>query len=381
MSKLNSQPPTQRSTGAAKRPRLPGANPVKRRRADGSFAIQWYAGRGKGAALLAEFRGATWEEALAVERAGADELAAAYAEARARARERTVVTLDDLTLAYAAAPEFTRLADSTQREWLRTLKALRASPLARLSLRALTAKGARATILKWRDTMAETPRKADYAMQVLGRVLNWAVDREYLEKNPAAGVASLYRSNRAEIVWTNAEIDAVCAHLSEDAARAIRFMALTGLRKGDALAAPWSAVDAERGVLVVRTGKGRRQGLRQVCELTPELAALLADTPRRAMTILTTAEGKPWHPDGLGASFRRAREKAGLADRDDNGAEIVKRMHDIRGTTATEKVAAALKDADFQREMGWSGRAAKTAAKYVDPSNVIALKRKIENEG
>jgi integrase len=342
-------------------------------------AIQWYAARAKGAALLAEFRGATLQQALDAERAGAEELAGAYAEARARARQRTVATLDDLVLAYTAAPEFKRLADSTQAEWLRTLKAVRASPLARLSLRAIAAKGARATILKWRDTMAATPRKADYAMQVLGRVLNWGVDREHLEKNPIAGIESLYRSNRAEIVWTNAEIDAVCAHLSEDAAHAVRFMALTGLRKGDALAVPWNAIDVERGVLVVRTGKGRRQGLRQVCELTPELVDLLDAIPRRATTILTTAEGAPWHPDGLGASFRRAREKAGLGAAGDDG--VVKRMHDIRGTTATEKVAAALKDADFQREMGWSGRAAKTAAKYVDPGNVIALKRKIENGG
>lgn len=362
-----SLPPAARKS---QRPRLPGANPVTRRRADGSVALQWYASREPGAKLIAEFKGATLADALAAERAGAADLAAAYSEARQQARTRAVDTLSALILAYAAAPEFTRLAASTQRQWNYTMKQLRAAPIAKLSLRALGLKGARGTILQWRDTMADTPRKADYAMQVLGRVLNWAVDREYLEKNPIAGIETLYSSDRAEIVWTRAEIEAVCAHLTPDAALAIEFMALTGLRRGDAIAAPWSGVDGDRGILVVRTGKGRKRRQTQTCELTSELVELLARIPKRATTILSTPAGNAWTADGIGSAFNRARKKAKLAPAEDGGQ---KRMHDIRGTTATAKVAAILADPKFQGEMGWSGRAAKTAARYVDPSNVVAL--------
>ncbi|HRE44827.1 MAG TPA: hypothetical protein PKY87_12785 [Terricaulis sp.] len=342
------------------------------------MSLQWYASRERGAKLIAEFNGATLADALAAERAGAADLAAAYAEAREQARTRVVSTLDGLILAYAAAPEFTRLAASTQRQWNYTMKQLRAAPLAKLSLRALGLKGARGTILQWRDTMAATPRKADYAMQVLGRVLNWAVDREYLDKNPIVGIETLYASDRAEIVWTRAEIDAVCAHLTEDGARAIRFMALTGLRRGDAIAAPWSGIDEARGVLVVRTSKGKRRRLTQTCELTADLLALLKETPKRAATILSTPGGKAWTADGIGSAFNRARAKAGLSPAEDGGQ---KRLHDIRGTTATEKVAKILADPKFQGEMGWSGRAAKTAAKYVAPSNAVALAKRDENDG
>lgn len=375
---MRRKPNSPRAARPSQRPRLPGANPVTRRRAGGSVALQWYASRERGAKLIAEFTGATLSAALAAERAGAGDLAAAYAEAREQARTRVVATLDGLVLAYAAAPEFTRLAASTQKHWTYTMKQLRAAPLAKLSLRALGLKGARTTILQWRDTMAATPRKADTAMQVLGRVLNWAVNREYLDKNPISGAGMLYSNDRAEIVWTKSEIDAVCAHLTGDAANAIRFMALTGLRRGDAIAAPWSGVDGVRGVLVVATGKGRKRRQTQTCELTGDLLALLAKLPKRATTILSTAAGTPWTGDGLGSSFARARKKAGLAPAEDGGQ---KRLHDIRGTTATEKVARILADPKFQGEMGWSGRAAKTAAKYVDPRNVVALVKRDENDG
>jgi integrase len=360
------------------RPRLPGANPVTRRRADGSVCLQWYASREKGAPLIAEFKGATLAEALVAEREGAADLAQAYADARERSRARIVKDFDGLILAYAGAPEFKRLAASTQTEWNRTMKALRKSPLAKLSLRALVAKGARAAFLDYRDSLAETPRKADYHMQVVSRVLNWGVDRELISRNPVAGIGALYDSDRAEIVWTNDEIDQVCAHCTPDGARAIRFMALTGLRRGDAIKAPWSAVDERKGAIIVRTGKGKRRRITQVCELTPELRALLDETPKRATTILTTAKGRPWTGDGLWTVFRRAREAAGLPAADDGKP---KRLHDIRGTTATEKVAKVLADPKFQGEMGWSGRAAKTAARYVDPSNVVALNKIEENDG
>lgn len=367
--------PMPKSGGAGKpsrstRPRLPGANPVTRRRADGSVALQWYASRERGAPLIAEFTGATLADALAAEREGAGDLARAYAEARETARQRIIADLDGLILAYAAAPEFTRLAASTQAEWTRTMKALRGSPLAKLSLKALVAKGARAAFLDYRDTLAATPRKADYHIQVASRVLNWGVDREFISRNPAAAIGALYDSDRAEIVWTNEEIDAVCAACTPDGAWAIRFMAYTGLRRGDAIRAPWSAIDEKRGALIIRTGKGKRRKTVQVCELTPELAALLREIPRRATTILTTAKGRPWTGDGLFTVFSRARKKAGLPLADDGKA---KRMHDIRGTNATEKVAKVLADPKFQEGMGWTRRGAKTAARYVDAGNVVAL--------
>lgn len=359
-----------------KRPHLPGANPVTRRRADGSIEIQWYAWKGAGAPLIGSFKGATLEEALAAEQEGAAALAAAYGDARRG--PGPVKDLASLCAAYERSADFKTLADSTAAEWSRVLAALSKDKIiGDLSLAALQAKGARRLILAWRDKMAATPRKADYYVQVLQRVLNWGVDREHLVKNTIAGIAGLYASDRADVTWTDDEYDRLLAHLTPDAARVIRFMRLTGFRRKDAIRVTWSAINRDKGAIIWRTSKGRRQRVAQVAELTDELETLLAECPQRAPTILTTAAGRAWHKDGIGASFRRARIAAGIGGDEDGRA---KRMHDIRGTTATQKVAEALEERALHREMGWKPGDAKVASKYVAPENVVAIRKGKRNK-
>ncbi len=359
-----------------KRPFLPGANPVTRRRADGSIALQWYAWQGKGAPLIAEFKGATLDEALAAEREGAADLSAAYGEARKR--PGLIKDFASLCREYETSADFKTLADSTASEWARVLTALRKDEIVGdLSLSALQAKGARRLFIKWRDKMAATPRKADYYMQVVQRVLNYAVHLEYLSKNVVAGVPGLYSSDRADVTWSDTEYEKVLAELTPDAQRVIKFMRLTGFRRGDAIKVTWRSINEEKNSIIWRTSKGKKQRVAQVAELTAELVAFLDECPKRAPTILTTSAGRPWHKDGIGASFRRARIAAGIETDEDGRA---KRMHDIRGTTATEKVADVLAEREFQNEMGWKPGDAKIASKYVAPENVVAIRKGKRNK-
>ncbi len=352
---------------------------MTRRRADGTVAIQWYAWQGAGAPLIAAFTGPTMDAALAAERDGAAALFEAYGAARRSYRPAD--DLKGLLWRFQESADFEAgLAASTQAEWARVLKALRADAvIAPLSLKALAARGARALILDWRDTMAATPRKADYYMQVLCRALNWAVERELLTRNPIEGWTGIYRNDRADVVFDEAELAALLAHLTPDAALAVRFIRLTGFRRGDALRVTWSAVKEEAGMIVWKTSKGRRRGGKpttQVVEITAELAALMAEIPRRGVTILTTAAGRPWHKDGLGASFRRARIAAAIAPADDG---TNKRLHDLRGATATETVAELFDDPRLQSRLGWSKGEGKIARAYVSPENVVALSRAKRN--
>lgn len=347
---------------------LPGVNRVWRA-VDAGVMLHVYAWRERGAPKIGEYAAPSRAEARAMEAADAAGLALRYGEARRRPTD--VTTLKGLCDAFERSVAFRGLADSTQAEWSRTLKRI-AADLGDLSGAALQAKGARALFLDWRDGYAHVPRKADMGLQVASRLLSWAVEREVLDRNVLLGAEGIYRSDRAEVVWTPGELARLLAHLTPDAARAVRFIVLTGFRRGDAIRAPWSAVNEEKGVIAWRTGKGRRARTVQVAEITPELRALLDECPRRGPTILTTAAGRAWHRDGLGASFHRARKAAGIEDGPEGTS---KRLHDLRGTTATERVAKILADPAFRRSMGWEGDAPGAAKGYVDVANVVALTR------
>ena len=356
--------------------KLPGANRIIRRPASGGVSIQWYAWRGKGAPLLASFQGADVSAAIVAERKGAVALSKAYADALAAPTiSRQAQTLGDvLRLFETENPGFKNMAQSTRRIWARILAHMRAdSVIASLPVRALEREGARQVFILWRDGMQENPRKADYYMQVLNRALNWALDRELIRKNPAAGIEGIYAVDRSGAVWTPELLAPVLAAMSPACARAVRFIQLTGFRAGDAVAVTWDSVDEARGAIVWRTQKSKRRKAGknaravQIAALSPELLALLEECPRVAPTILTNAKGRAWTSGALSDAFATAREKAGTPKTADG---LTLHLHDLRGTNATDKIAEAMAGQEFKNSMGWSNDSS-IAGVYVDAERVL----------
>lgn len=101
--------------------------------------------------------------------------------------------------------------------------------------------------------------------------------------------------------------------------------------------------------------------------------ALLQAIPRRATTILTSSRGRPWHKDGLEASFNRARTKAKIEPGPDGKP---KRFHDLRGTSATERVADMLDREELRQAHGWSKGEGGAARAYVDTATVVAIRNR-----
>jgi integrase len=345
--------------------KLPGANRILRRPAAGGFLIQWYGWRGKGAPVLGSFSGPTMQAALLAERRGAGQLARAYADARERSE--AVETLADLVRAFQVSPDFLKLAASTQELWSYVFRDVCADDaISDLEVSDLEAKGARRVLLAWRDGMKATPRKADYSLGALSRVLNWAVDREYISKNPVAGAAKIYKSNRAKVTVKEPALNKILDGGRPDFREAVEFIRLSGFRRSDAVAVTWEAVDEAAGRIVWLTEKSGRT-VEQVAELTPPLRALLASIERRGATILTQQSGKPWKPRALTKAFGRARARAGYTP--DMGKSRP-HLHDLRGTLATEKVAKALASSEVKEAFGW-GRDSTIGKSYVDAATVL----------
>jgi integrase len=359
---------------------LTGTHRQSRATAHG-WAIYWRLGRGAGAQKLAVFRGRTLEEAEAAEAAGAEELAEAWLALR-RPPPLTG-RLDGMVHAYRQSPGFAGLAPRTRQMWARSLDVI-AREIGDLTARQLDGRHGPDLLIAWRDRRAATPRTADYHAQVLTSVLRHARRRRWIDTDPMTDWERLYRpAGRAEIVWTAAEIEALAKAASPDMARAIRFLHLTGMRRGDAVAARWDQIDEAAGLLVVKTGKTRQ---RHAAPIGPDLAALLAATPRRAVQILTGPSGRPYRPDSLTQGLLRAlaRVRAGDPARGrppQPGFAAGKRLHDLRGTSATNEVVRLLADPAVRERFGWTATAKTGApAAYVDSVATLAAARKIARE-
>jgi integrase len=193
---------------------------------------------------------------------------------------------------------------------------------------------------RWRNQWADRPRTADYGMQVLSRVLSYAVDPlGKIAGNPCEGIKQLYSGDRSEIIWTEADITALKRRCPAEIAHAVDLASHTGLRLGDLLRLSWSHVEEDAITLASGKSRGRREA---IIPLYDGLREVLARIPKHSTVILTNQRRRPWKPNGFGTAFNRAKIRAGINKRDLH-------FHDLRGTAATRfyvagyQIASSLK--------------------------------------
>ena len=348
---------------------LPGVHRVRRAKANRVFEY-WYAWRG-GPQILAA--AASNPRSLAREVARKAPTAAAAYRTQARPEKRPVdhLTLYGLITRYLELMTVDRsLAPRTKVDRRKHLDVVR-TELGELTLNALTAPKARSFLLGWRDRRAATPKTADELLGALSLVFNWAVNRGELALNPVANFPRIYEVNRAEIIWEPHHLQTILAHADPPVAAAIRLAAVTGLRKNDLIALPWSAV--KDSAIIWQTGKSRGRKT-VVIPITEDVRAVLDELERGACpTVLATSEGEPWTPpgNGLDSGVRRARVDADDAARARNGPGATAgleglRFHDLRGTAATNFIRAGLPLDDVATILGWElDRVKEIARRYV----------------
>lgn len=356
--------------------RLKGLNRVTKRLADGRSVTYWYAWKGgprlPGAPGTADF-------------------IAAYNAAVAGPRPvRTGDDLKGLARLYMASPEYRdRLAPSTRREWGRWLDRIMADgdgplDIGGLPVAALNDRRVRADLLAWRDQWADRPRAADYAIQVLSRVLGWGVDRGLLNINVLTGTAQLYQNNRADQIWTDDELTLYAeAAKSPEVACIPRLACLTGLRREDLATLSWSHVGDVAIVRATGKGRGRRtatipllaetrdllkairdQQLRRHAELSAAAAKKKRPAPPMPTTVLSNTRGRPWTVSGLEHQVIDTKAAA--------NPPIDKHLHDGRGAFATRLRRAGLTASEIADVLAWDeDRVERLLAIYVDRDSIV----------
>jgi integrase len=271
---------------------------------------------------------------------------ASYYEAHENRRAPDTGRFRSLITLYKSSNDYKQLADSTKRNWAPWLDRI-ADYFGDLRVAQFDRpEKIRPVIRRWRNQWVDKPRTADYGMQVLSRVLSYAVDPlGKIAGNPCEGVKQLYSNNRSEIIWTDADIAQVKTSCSADLASAVDLAACSGLRLGDLLRVSWSHVSEDEGAIIMTTGKSRERR-EVVIPLYDRLRAVLTSIPKRSTTILTNTRGRSWTRNGLGTAFNRAKIAAGMRDRDLH-------FHDLRGTAATHLYIADLPVRVIAEIMGW----------------------------
>lgn len=298
-------------------------------------------------------------------------IAKAHEERGPQAAEDTIA---GLIKAYRSSPEWNKLAKSTKPTWTMWLDRIEAK-FGKARLAVFDDRRIRGDILDWRDQWADKPRSADMAIQVLSRLLSWGENRGRLTRNHAIGIGQLYAANRSDLIWMPADFDAFNAKATVEVREGVELAACTGLRRGDLVEVPWSAVGDH--AIVWQTGKSRGRA-RIVIPLLPETRALLERIKARHAaemedlkpekrkplpeTILANSFWKPWTAMGFGSRFNDAKRDSG----------ITLNLHDVRGTFATRCMKAGLTDQEVADILGWSTKDVATIrVKYVDQARVV----------
>jgi integrase len=249
-------------------------------------------------------------------------------------------------MGYKASQDFLGLSPRTQFDYLKQIKKIELKfgdlPLAALE-------DARVTLefRRWRDTMANSPRQADYAWTVLMRLLSWARANGITSYRPPERIEHLYRADRSEQIWGEQELAAFLAVASEPLQRALMLALETGQRQGDLLTLPWSAYEEDdQGQFWMRLRQSKT-GRRVNIPVTRRLRAMLENAKRTGTIILTNPRGLPWQSNSFRKAWGDATRKAKI---------VGLTFHDLRGTAVTRLAEAECSSAEIASITGHSMR-------------------------
>ena len=181
-----------------------------------------------------------------------------------------------------------------------------------------------------------TPYRANRTLALLSKMFSLAVRWEWRGDNPVKGIER-YPEERRTRHLSPAELArlsvALAGYPNPTAANALRFLLLTGARKGEALAATWDQLDLERGVWTKPSAHTKQKREHRVL-LNAAVLALLADQRTRAVGEHVFPGRRPGQPlDDLKAAWAAITRAAGL--------EGV-RVHDLRHSYASILASAGL---------------------------------------
>ncbi|NBE05966.1 tyrosine-type recombinase/integrase [Paragemmobacter ruber] len=318
---------------------LQGINCIRSKLKDGTVREYHYAWRGKGAPMF-------WRSDSGV-KVGSPEYLAALAECTpkgdlARGQFREVI------LAFLDSQDFAKLSPRYRKDIeisIRHPKNGIDQKFGTAPIAAISDPRIRGRVLAWRDSIGG--KVGDDRVRHLQRIVKWGLDRGRIAQNQLANIASIYESNRAEILWHPEEIAAFEKGAPPHIARILIAATETGLRPGDLAQLRREHIHpTPKGQrIVLWTAKGKRHRRVASIPVTPRMAQIIAQA--KGDHIITNLAGEPYqHGNYLGDAVSTWRDKLKLR------SDL--RLYDARGTAATRLFLAGADLKEIATHMGWS---------------------------
>ncbi|MEW2974351.1 tyrosine-type recombinase/integrase [Pseudomonas fulva] len=172
------------------------------------------------------------------------------------------------------------------------------------------------------------PATANRHLALLKRCFNLAILWGYMDSNPATGIRMHTENNQSQRFLSTDEAKRLWSALDNEqnpiAAKAIKLMLVTGVRREEALQAKWEDIDYDRQLWHLPMTKSGRQ---RFVMLSETALAVLKELPDPGGSHYLFPGSKPGKPlNNARKCFQRALKAAGLTHL---------RIHDLRHTFAS----------------------------------------------
>lgn len=328
---------------------LKGIHKVKRRQADGSVKVHYYAWRG-GPKMKAK----PHTEAFIIE----------FGKLKSNAIPKTIDTLASLIDRFTGSdhapnPDFIKLADSTQIDHRYAFKLIK-KHWPQLPVTLTQQKGMKADIRKWHHSFAKNPRKADKLLFSLSKVFSYAIADELIDKNPCTGIDRLYDGSRRDSVWSPEQIEKFRTGAEPHLLLPFEIALLTCQRQGDILALVPKAYDETH-----LSFKQSKTGKMLKVKVHSRLKEMLDKLPKDVLRICLNSRKRPWTKDGFKTSWGKELIRLEIKD---------VTFHDLRGTFITEAARRGEKLEDIIRISGHTYSEARTVLEkhYLAPDQDLS---------
>jgi len=202
----------------------------------------------------------------------------------------------------------------------------------------------RKIIVASRDERVSTPHAAKTFLKTMTGLFNWAVDSEYVEINPCAGVKPPKAKNTGGIAaWTEEDVTKYQVYWPVGTKERVWLDVLLylGLRRGDAVRIGRQHV--KDGVAFLKTEKSGYR-VEVALPILPVLQKTLDNSPTGDLAFICGANGQPMKKESFGNMFREACNKAG----------VKKSAHGVRKISATRAANAGATVAQLKALFGWT---------------------------